>query len=314
MLFIFDSMENMHKGKLSQKYLTQIYKNGWFKLFLPASLGGNDLPFSSGLNVLYEASSKDGSLGWTINLGAGGGYFYPYLNSTIAENLFSPIDAVLSGSGSVTGTGFFSQNDCIVSGLWNPCTGAPHATFFTANVSVGNRKVVTVVLFPHQVELLSHYWKYPGLINSGSWAIQLTNAKVLPEYVFSTNQKQHRRGYWIENTPFEVFARFCMISSVLGMVNGFYLKAPQFANVQKECFALNNDIQSLMVLADSIAGKGDSVRFNHLTWIQKVTKHFLNVCNSYASLGLKVSEENSELHIAFMDLLIGMKHPFVLRP
>src|SRR5690606_37836674 len=120
-------------GTLTPEQLAIIYDRRWFKLFVPRSLGGLELPLPEGIRLEEEVARIDGSLGWTVALCAGGHRLGGYLDRSVAGAVFADPHVCLGGSGQATGKAVAEGDGYRVSGKWRYATGTPHLTHFTAN-------------------------------------------------------------------------------------------------------------------------------------------------------------------------------------
>ena len=127
-------MENT--GELSSEILDIIYNNGLFKLFVPKELGGKMLSLPEGLKVFEEASRINGSFGWLVTIGTGGGFFVPYYPiNGMRQQLFSDKKAVIAGSGTASGIAKKVDGGYRVTGKWKYCSGSVHVNDFYGKLS-----------------------------------------------------------------------------------------------------------------------------------------------------------------------------------
>src|SRR4051812_23260818 len=104
-----------------------------FRLWIPRSLGGDELPLPASLEVFEAASRLDGAAGWLVTIGTGGGLFAAQFDEETAREIFGPPEALIAGSGAPCGTAVRSKDGYRVEGRWGYASGAHHATSFTAN-------------------------------------------------------------------------------------------------------------------------------------------------------------------------------------
>lgn len=123
-------------GRLPQEILERIYEERLFKLFVPEALGGRMTPLPDAARIFEQAAYADGSFGWLVTIGSGGGFFAATLPEETAEALFADPRAVIAGSGHPTGVAKPVPGGYRVSGRWKYCSGAGYASFYTANCIV----------------------------------------------------------------------------------------------------------------------------------------------------------------------------------
>lgn len=124
------------EGKLPSDIMEMIYEERLFKLFVPNALGGRMTALPEAARIFEQAACIDGSFGWLVTIGSGGGFFAATLPERTAATLFADRRAVIAGSGHPTGTATAVPGGYRVSGSWQYCSGAGHASFFTANCRV----------------------------------------------------------------------------------------------------------------------------------------------------------------------------------
>jgi len=153
------------EARLSDEIARALAQGGFYRLMVPRSLGGLELPFPEVLRVIEAASAIDGALGWAVMIGAGGGPFAAFMEREVAQALFGPADALVAGSGVPAGTAERVEGGYRVSGRWRYASGASRATVFTANCMVaddGGPQVRAMAFAPEQVTLLGG-WDSAGL-------------------------------------------------------------------------------------------------------------------------------------------------------
>lgn len=99
-----------------------------YRLWVPRTLDGEELPLPLSL-ALFEATSRlDGSFGWAVTIGTGGGLFAAQLEPAFAREIFEPPDALIAGSGTASGVATAVPGGYRVSGRWAYASGSQSAT------------------------------------------------------------------------------------------------------------------------------------------------------------------------------------------
>lgn len=205
----------MKETSLKKEHLELAYRNNWFKIFVSKQFGGSELSLPYALSEYFKAASIDGSLGWCVNLGSGASIFSGYLPQNGSMSVFSDKRAVCAGSG---GIGQYKETTegYTVSGHWDKCTGADHATHFTVNAQNESGEVHSFVIERSDVMIHPDYY-LDGLTRSSSLSISANEALVPFEHRFQIDRIDPKSSYLIHQLDFETFAKFCMIASVLGV-------------------------------------------------------------------------------------------------
>lgn len=218
-------------GVIPPALLKIIYKEKWFKLFVPKKWGGLQLSLSDALKVEEQLAYIDGSLGWTITLCAGANFFAGYIDVTAAEKIFPNINVCLGGSGAATGVAEQTDSGYIVNGFWKYATGAPHLTHFTANCVVcknGNpvltkegTALIRSFFFKKENVTIYNDWNTMGLKATAGRSFSVNNLKVKKENSFVIDGSCAKLKNAIFQYPFLPFAEATTAVNTLGMTLHF---------------------------------------------------------------------------------------------
>lgn len=214
-------------GTLPDEWLEEIYQEKWFKLFVPKELGGLGYSLPEALQLEERLASLDGSLGWTITLCAGAGWFVGFMDGKLRNSVFPAFDLCLAGSGFVGGKADFVNEEYEISGSWTYASGALHATHFTANCEIfengepildeeGNPLVKAFLLEKNEVEVLDG-WNYMGMIATGSHAFKAEKIKVPAYRAFEIKPDKTTLEDPIYKFPFLQFAEATLVVNILGI-------------------------------------------------------------------------------------------------
>jgi len=218
-------------GALHPEILEIAYQKQWFKLFVPEVYGGAGMKLPEILRLEEELAELDGSLGWTVTLCAGAGWFAGFLDKQLAKEIFSDPKICFAGSGAVGGTAVETNDGYIIDGFWKYASGALHATIFTANCIIktssgedllddeGKPLVKSFILFKDEVEIISG-WSYFGLVATGSHAFKVERLLVPSNRTFVINDtiKIESEGF---DYPFLQLAETTLAVNSLGMAIHF---------------------------------------------------------------------------------------------
>lgn len=308
--------------------LEKCYTEKWFKLFVPKSYNGLQLSMKDGCKELLKIAEIQGGLGWTVNLGAGANWFSGFFEDKIAKKLFSPIDAVIAGSGFTNGSWKSTDSGFKITGEWSKCTGANHATLFslTANNESEGSKIFVV---PRElVQLSEEKWPIMGMRNSSSFGITLNDVEIPKGYDFQMNVIKNNHDYGVFHIPFQSFARLCMSASFLGVVKCLMniclndlrkplvlsvienKLTPLIKNAEKELYNLANQVEDLSLTGEYAESHEQNMR-------KELGENNMEIFDVLQSLflagGLPFIEEDKLVHWAYRDVLTAVQH-FMVKP
>lgn len=219
------------QGRLTPEMLSLAYSKNWFKLFVPVCYGGAGKQLPEILRLEEQLAMLDGSLGWTVTLCSGAGWFAGFLDGDLANELFADPKVCFAGSGAIGGTAQKSADGYIINGHWKYASGAMHATVFTANCLLldeegneqldqdGNAAVKSFILKRDEVEIVAG-WAYFGLVATGSHAFVVRHCKVPKNRMFQINQAIKVADVGFEY-PFTQLAETTLAVNNLGMAQHF---------------------------------------------------------------------------------------------
>ena len=187
--------EAERRGELHPRVLALIYEQQWFRMMVPQSYGGLALPLPAVARLEEALARVDGSVGWTVTLCSGAGWFAGFFSPGILDSLFTHPRLCIAGSGMATGRAErIAGGGYRVSGQWGYASGAHHATAFTANCVLwadgapvpgedGQPLVRPFLLLREEVQVLDD-WKPVGLVATGSHGFVVSGVEVPPERAF----------------------------------------------------------------------------------------------------------------------------------
>lgn len=321
------TLEHYLQKELPENWLKEIYNRNWFKIFIPRHLGGLEMSLSEGVIELMEAAAIHGSLGWCVNLGSGAGYFYQFFGAETAARIFSDSKTVIAGSGQSTGKAVKTAGGYFINGMWDKCSGAAHATHFSANVVFEDGKMHSVIFERNQVKLADS-WNLFAMKATSSFSFTAENVFVPDDFVFDIGVIKAEENYTNSTIPFELFARFCMISTLIGTVycfcNHFEKEfSARVQNVEKDFENLKQKLENDKSSVIQLAQRYQSIAQTHSAFPEQ---HFLNLQNGvalmsrslfdavndiYYKTGIGLSDENTLSHQAWRDVLIASQHGMV---
>lgn len=207
--------EAERRSSLTPEAVRAIVERGWFKAWVPREFGGLELDLEAGLRLFEAAGWADGSFGWSVMIGAGGGVFAGLMQEATAHAVFDRPDAVIAGSGNPRGTAERVPGGYRVHGRWQWASGAPWATTFTANCIVteggepltgeGGPVIRAMAFEPAQVRIIET-WDANGMRGTASHDMEVVDAFVPEERMFSVFEGEPWHRGTVFRVPFVEFA------------------------------------------------------------------------------------------------------------
>jgi alkylation response protein AidB-like acyl-CoA dehydrogenase len=202
----------------------EIVAHDLFRLWIPARYGGLELPLPEALRIYEAAARLDGSFGWSVMIGAGGGLFAAYLSPAFAEATFRPRTAVVAGSGAIGGTAEQVPGGFRVTGRWRYASGADYATVFTANcrltehgmpLSAAGDPLIRAMAFSPKDVTIHRTWDTTGLRATGSHDMEVRDVFVPVDATFVTDMPLEPGPLY--RIPFGILTELPVSAVVLGI-------------------------------------------------------------------------------------------------
>ena len=177
--------QSEREARTTVPVVERIIDAGLFRLWVPRSIDAPELPLPPALEVFEAASRLDGSFGWAVTIGTGGGLFAGALEPATAAEIFGPREALIAGSGKPGGTAKPVDSGYLAGGRWTFASGAHYATWFTANcILEGERSeddggpVIRAMTFPADEVEIIETWDPAGMRGTGSHDFRVASSLV----------------------------------------------------------------------------------------------------------------------------------------
>ncbi|QQQ28503.1 acyl-CoA dehydrogenase family protein [Chryseobacterium indoltheticum] len=314
--------------EVPQLIIDQIHEERLLQIWVPKVYGGLGLRLNQGLQLLFDWSKIDGSLGWMLTLCSGANFFSRNLKPNIAKELFSNPKTCFGGSGMVGGTAE-KQNDgtFLINGLWHFATGAPHLSHFTLNARLtengnpllgesGNELIRSFVISKNQVEIIPN-WKSMGMKATGTYSFKVENIKVTEDYSFIYDEFFTDDA--IDKIPFRIFADLTLLVNYLGMAAHFSeeaIKIRPYLDIKFFDEKINKAMVKVIEFADEVEGllneskaitseKQSEIHDYSSDLVYNLSHQILQI---YIQLGIKASHTDSAVYQVFCDYFTATQH------
>jgi alkylation response protein AidB-like acyl-CoA dehydrogenase len=214
-------------ARLPDDVVATLIEQQLFRLWIPRRCGGLELDLPSTLRVYEAAAAIDGSLGWAVMIGCGGGLFGARLAREAAVEIFGPREALIAGSGASDGRAERVAGGYRVTGRWRYASGAHHATTFTANCVVteagqpvlrdGHAWIRAMAFDASQVRIIET-WDTTGMRATGSHDFEVRDAHVPERRSFSVSDGPPFEEGALYRVPFEVLTELPVTAVAIGIL------------------------------------------------------------------------------------------------
>lgn len=225
------SQEAERLKQLHSAQLGIVREQKWFRIFVPKQYNGLELTLPEALRVEESLAWTDGSLGWTVTLCAGAGWFIGFLEPEIVSTVFKTNQVCLAGSGKSSGVAKKIPDGYEITGKWDYATGANHATAFTANCIIeedgtllnneDGSPLIQSFLFLKDEVLVHENWNSIGMIATGSHSFEVKRIVVKKNRRFNINSQFAILSNPIYQYPFLQFAEATLAVNSSGMAVHF---------------------------------------------------------------------------------------------
>src|SRR5258708_3215795 len=225
------ALEAERDGKLHNDQLDIIYRQQWFKMFVPPEYGGLGLSLPEILKIEECLSWADGSAAWVVTLCSGAGWFIGFLDFDMAREVFRDERVCLAGSGAIGGVARIIPGGYEINGNWKYASGSLYATAFTVNCHVekeglplshpdGSPVVQSFFLKKDEVKLITN-WNGMGMVATGSHSFEIRDLHVPPVRSFSIDPARATLRHPIYQFPFLQLAETTLAVNSSGMAIRF---------------------------------------------------------------------------------------------
>jgi alkylation response protein AidB-like acyl-CoA dehydrogenase len=209
--------QSERRARLADDAVAALVENGLFRLWVPRRFGGLELDLPSTLEVYQAAAGIDGSIGWAVMIGCGGGLFAAKLEPDTAREIFAPAAAVIAGSGAPDGRALRVPGGYKVTGRWRYASGAHYATTFTANCLIDGGPLIRAMAFERSQVQIIESWDTSGMRGTGSHDFEVHEAFVPERRSFSVLTEAPYEQGPLYRVPFQVLTELPVLAVAIGI-------------------------------------------------------------------------------------------------
>ncbi len=242
-IFRDSAAEGDRLARLPKYVVRALVQHGLFRLWIPKRCAGFELDLPEALQIYEAAARLDGSIGWAVMIGSGGGLFAAYLDASTANAIYARPEAVIAGSGAPDGRAQRERGGYRVSGCWHYASGAHYATTFTANCLVmeggqlvfgpDGKPLVRAMAFESPQVAILPVWDPTGMRGTGSDDFEVRDAFVPENRSFSVFTDAPREQGPLYRLPFNVLTELPVTAVAVGIARHALDAFASLAHVKK---------------------------------------------------------------------------------
>ena len=167
------------RRELPEPLVAALAEAGMFRLLLPRSLGGAELPPAEYVPVVEEIARHDASVAWCVGQACGCTMTAAYLAPEAAAEVFGGARGIVAWGPPGPAEARMAPGGYRLSGTWSFASGSHHATWLGAHVAVfaengaprlrpDGSPVFRTLLFPKAQAAMTDIWHVVGLRGTGS--------------------------------------------------------------------------------------------------------------------------------------------------
>jgi indole-3-acetate monooxygenase len=172
--------------ELPEAIVAALVEHRLFRLLLPRSLGGAELPPAAYVPVIEEIAKHDASAAWCLGQACGCSMTAAYLDPGVAREIFGGPRGIVAWGPPGPGEARAASGGYRLTGTWSFASGSHHANWLGAHVAVttadgtprlrpDGSPVFRTLLFPKSGATISDTWQVVGLRGTGSDTYTVTD-------------------------------------------------------------------------------------------------------------------------------------------
>ncbi len=167
------------RRELPEPIVESLIERGFFRLLLPRSLGGAELPPAAYVPVIEEIAKHDASTAWCLGQACGCSMTAAYLSPQAAREIFGGPRGIVAWGPPGPAEARIVPGGYQLSGTWSFASGSHHATWLGAHVAIlgedgsprlrpDGSPMFRTLLFPKASVVMTDTWHVVGLRGTGS--------------------------------------------------------------------------------------------------------------------------------------------------
>src|SRR5947209_2801574 len=161
------------RRELPEPIVEALVERGLFRLLLPRSLGGAELPPAAYVQVIEEVAKHDASTAWCLGQANGCTMTAALLDPEVAAEIFGDRRGIVAWGPPGPAEARAVAGGYRLTGTWSFASGSHHATWLGAHVTMP--PAMRTLLFPKSSATFTDIWHVIGLRGTGSDSYTVTD-------------------------------------------------------------------------------------------------------------------------------------------
>lgn len=181
------------RRELPDPIVAALFERGLFRLLLPRSLGGAELPPAIFVQVIEEVAKHDASTAWCLGQANGCTMTAAFLDPAVAAEIFGSERGIVAWGPPGPAEARTVPGGYRLTGNWSFASGSHHATWLGAHVAIlaedgtlrllpDGGAVMRTLLFPKSSAKFTDIWHVVGLRGTGSDNYSVTDLFIPEKY------------------------------------------------------------------------------------------------------------------------------------
>jgi len=178
--------------QLAPALARQLAGCGMFDLFVPAGLGGQELPPHEAMARLEYLARHDAASAWVCMIGATAAIGAAYIHPDIGGPIFTGKERITCGIFAPNGRAIRDGDDYIISGRWAWASGSANADYIglgcmaleDENDTPSGDKI-RLFMVPREALIFHDTWHTMGLCGTSSGDVELNNIRIAATHSYS---------------------------------------------------------------------------------------------------------------------------------
>jgi alkylation response protein AidB-like acyl-CoA dehydrogenase len=181
------------RRELPERIVEALTERGLFRLLLPRSLGGAELPPAIYVQVIEEVAKHDASTAWCLGQATGCTMTSAFLDPEVAREIFGEKRGIVAWGPPGPAEARAVRGGYRLTGSWSFASGSHHATWLGAHVAILDENGtprkrpdsgpdIRTLLFPKARARFTDIWHVIGLRGTGSDSYSVNDLFVPEKY------------------------------------------------------------------------------------------------------------------------------------